>query len=248
MLSRWPGKLMVALIWLAIWQLAAHLIALPVLLPGPGLTLVTLWQLAGDGAFWLSLVFSLLRIMLGYLLALLVGTALGLLCAAWPLAEALLSPLRTLIRSTPVSSFIILVLLWLPIGHVPLFIAGLTVLPIVWLSVQHGIAEVDKGLMEMTRAYQFGRWKRMRHLYAPSVLPYFAAAASTGLGFAWKAGIAAEVIARPLQSIGRNLQDAKVYLQTDRLFAWTLVVILLSIALEKLLRRTVPLLRRGRKP
>ena len=68
-------------------------------------------------------------------------------------------------------------------------------------------------------------------------MPYFLAACTTGLGFAWKSGIAAEVICRPGLSIGRQLQDAKIYLETPEVFAWTATVVVLSILLEKGLLR-----------
>ena len=61
----------------------------------------------------------------------------------------------------------------------------------------------------------------------------------TGLGFAWKSGIAAEVIALPALSVGKNLYDAKIYLERADLFAWTLAVILLSLGLEALLKRAI---------
>ena len=228
---------LVAVFWLLLWQESASLAALPVLLPGPLETLGALMRLASVPAFWLSAGASLLRIMIGYLLALLFGVLLSILCVCSKAAEALLSPLRTLIRATPITSFIILVLLWFRVDRVPVLIAFLTVIPIIWYNVQQGIEQVDPELLEMAKVYTFKPSHLLRYVYLPSVSPYFYSAAATGLGFAWKAGIAAEVIAKPAYSIGKNLQDAKVYLQTESLFAWTLVVILLSLMLEALLKR-----------
>lgn len=230
---------LVAFFWVLLWQAAASMVALPVLLPGPMQTLEALVRLGSVPTFWLSAGASLLRIMMGYALALVFGVLLSILCASIETAEALLSPLRTLIRSTPITSFIILVLLWFNVDRVPIFIAFLTVFPIIWHSVQQGIQQVDVALLEMTKVYTFKPHQVLRYVYLPSVAPYFYSAAATGLGFAWKAGIAAEVIAKPSYSIGKNLQDAKVYLQTESLFAWTLVVILFSLALETILKRVM---------
>jgi NitT/TauT family transport system permease protein len=52
------------------------------------------------------------------------------------------------------------------------------------------------------------------------------------MGVAWKAGIAAAAIALPAVSIGRQLMESKIYLETTDLFAWTSVVIVLSLILE----------------
>ena len=55
------------------------------------------------------------------------------------------------------------------------------------------------------------------------------------MGLAWKAGIAAEVLAHAANSIGGQIYDAKIYIETADLFAWTAVVILMSVLLEKLM-------------
>ncbi len=245
-MSRGVRSLLIAALWIGVWAIAARLVALPVLLPGPWLTVQTLLRLWGTAAFWLSIGASLVRIVAGFLAGAVVGLLLAVVCAWSKAANSVLAPLKTLIRSTPITSFIILVLLWIQIDYVPVFIAMLTVLPIVWQSTQQGIAQVDGDLLEMARAYAFPSKRVLQHIYAPSVLPYFYAACATAMGFAWKSGIAAEVIAKPLHSIGRSLQDAKVYLITEELFAWTLTVVLLSLLLETTLRRIISPRAQGR--
>ena len=61
----------------------------------------------------------------------------------------------------------------------------------------------------------------------------------TGAGFAFKSGVAAEIIASPELSIGRSLQEARIYFETAELLAWTAVIIVLSMIFEKLLIRAV---------
>ncbi|MBO5898784.1 MAG: hypothetical protein J6R04_07220, partial [Clostridia bacterium] len=77
----------------------------------------------------------------------------------------------------------------------------------------------------------------IRRIYLPAVLPYFLSACESSIGLAWKAGVAAEVLALPALSIGKQLYESKLYLETTDLFAWTLVVIVLSLLLEWLTRR-----------
>jgi len=233
---RMARKLLVAACWLILWQAAAQWTALPVLLPSPIATLRTMIALWGTQAFWQSLGASFLRVALGMLAAIAAGIVLAVACALSSWVEAFLSPLRTVVRSTPITSIIILVLLWIRLDVVPVFIAFLTVLPMIWQAVQQGILQTDADLLEMGRVYRFSRQRVLRYIYVPSALPYFYTACATGLGFAWKASIAAEVIARPMHSIGARLQDSKVYLQTEQLFAWTATVILLSILLETALK------------
>ena len=103
--------------------------------------------------------------------------------------------------------------------------------------------------LELARAYRFGRWKTVRLVYVPSVLPYFASAFRTALGLAWKAGVAAEVLCLPKAAIGTQVYNAKIYLETPDLFAWTLVVLALSFALEGILGKLLIRLEgKGRAP
>ena len=139
------------------------------------------------------------------------------------------------IRATPVASFSLLVILWVVTGWVPVVVSGLMVLPVVWGNVSRGIAQTDPLLLEAARAYRFSRWKTVRLVYAPSVLPYFASACHTSLGLAWKAGVAAEVLCQPRLAIGTQVYFSKIYLETPALFAWTLVVLILSFLLERAL-------------
>ena len=138
-------------------------------------------------------------------------------------------------RAVPVVSFILFVLLWTRRGLVPVVVSALMVLPVVWGNVSRGIRETDPRLLEQAGALRFSRLKTVRLVYLPSVRPYFLSAVVTSLGLAWKSGVAAEVLCRPAWAVGTQIVQARDYLETPSLFAWTLVVLLLSLALEKLL-------------
>ena len=76
--------------------------------------------------------------------------------------------------------------------------------------------------------------RQLRGIYLPQVLPYFRSAVSLAVGLCWKAGAAAEVIGLPAGTVGENLYNAKVYFQTPDLFAWTAVIVAVSLVFEKL--------------
>ena len=81
--------------------------------------------------------------------------------------------------------------------------------------------------------------RRAAGIYLPAVLPSFRAAVSVSLGRCWKAGAAAEVIGLPAGTIGERLYTAKVYFETGDLFAWTAVIVAVSVGFEKLFLRAV---------
>ena len=104
---------------------------------------------------------------------------------------------------------------------------------------------MDPGMLEMARVFRIPWWKKLRYLYLPQILPFFRSGCTLAIGLSWKSGVAAEVIGMPRGTIGEHLQQAKVYLDTPDLFCWTVVIVLLSVILEKtataLLRLTTKL-------
>ena len=205
------------------------------LLPGPWTVARTLAALAVTGVFWQTTLLTLARVFTGLLLGVLLGVALAVLTRVSRWCDRILSPAVKIIRATPVASFILLVLLWVGSGRVPVVISALMVLPVVWGNVSEGISETDPQLLELAAAYRFGKGRTLKLVYLPSVAPYFTAGVETSLGLAWKAGVAAEVLCHPKLAIGTQVYFSRTYFETPSLFAWTLVVILLSFLVEKAL-------------
>ena len=229
--------LAVAAFWLLFWQVLSLLVGKSVLLPSPVEVFGRLFTLSLEKSFWLSVGSSLLRVLLGFVLGTVLGALMAVLTFRFPLARDFLSPLLSVIKATPIASFIVLAFICLATGTVPVLTAVLVVLPGVWANVETGLREIDQKLLEMAKAFRMPLSRRFTKIVLPSLKPYFLAAVHSAMGMAWKAGIAAEVICPYGESLGRQLHDAKVYMETVDLFAWTAVVVLLSVILEKLLLR-----------
>ena len=231
--------LAVVLFWLLIWQLAAALVGQELLLPSPLRVARELLRLAGGAEFWLTGAQSIRRVLTGIASAVLLGILLALLTHKSAALRALLSPVMTLVKSTPVASFIILALVWLGRDVVPPVIAALMVLPVVWANVSQGLDGIDPQLLELAQVCRLPRGRVFRRITLPSVLPHLRAALCSALGLGWKAGVAAEILTVPARSIGKRIYEAKIYLETTELFAWTAAVVLLSLVIEGLLLRLV---------
>lgn len=222
------------LLALLVWQLAAASLSSSLLLVSPLRVLERLCGLVREPQFYAAVGFSFVRIVAGFLLGLGCGTLLAVAASRWHLAEVLLWPYVTVIKTTPVASFIILCLIWLDSSSLPVFISFLMVLPIVYANMLEGIRQTDQKLLEMAKLFRVGAGRRLLYIYLPQLRPYLITACSVALGLSWKAGIATEVIGIPDGSIGERLYEAKVYLNSADLFAWTVVIIAVSIAFEKL--------------
>lgn len=241
-LLRW---LLFPLLWIAVWEIVALCVDREVFVPAPARVFVRLWELMQTGRFWGIVGSSIFRVTLGFLAGVLLGTLTGVLTAKLPLTDGLFSPLLTIIRATPVASFIILALVWMGAEATPAFISFLMVFPIMQSHVHTGVRAVSPALLEMARVYRVPALRQVKALYLPAVLPSFSAGCRTCLGLAWKAGVAAEVISIPMRSIGRELHNSKNYLETVDVFAWTVTVIVLSLLIEKLLSALLLRLTKG---
>ncbi|MGN1195162.1 MAG: ABC transporter permease [Acutalibacteraceae bacterium] len=239
-------KLAVLLIWLGVWQAAFIAVGQQILFPSPVQVLLRVFELVAKTEFWQSVALSFLRISAGYILGVFFGVLLAAVTSKSHFLRSLFEPVLTLSRSTPVASFIILALVWIKKDYVPIFIVFLIVLPIIWANVREGIEETDREYLEVAKVFGFGFFKKLKTVYLPCILPYFAAGCTTALGMAWKSGVAAEVLAMPVKSIGYNLYRSKINIETADLFAWTAVVIILSVVLEKLIVFLLKKIREGK--
>lgn len=227
---------LIILLWIFVWQIISMAVSKEILVPSPIKTLTTLLTLVEKASFWSAVGTSMLRILLGFLLSVVFGIIGAVLSYRFGAFRALTSPILTLVRTVPVASFIILALVWIKTNYLPVFISFFTVLPIIWDNVLSGIENTDRYALEAAEVDGAGKWTQIFKIIIPQIIPSFFSALVTGLGFAWKSGIAAEVICHPKNSIGGMLIDAKNYLESPEVFALTATVIILSLLIEKLLR------------
>ena len=112
--------------------------------------------------------------------------------------------------------------------------------PIFFANTLSGIQTVDRDLLELAAVFHVRRGRVVREIIVPSVLPDVYSAASVCLGFSWKSVVAAEVLSSPRYSVGFELYKTHIYLKTPELFAWTVTIIVISLIVEKGLKRLMP--------
>ncbi|MDO4267835.1 MAG: ABC transporter permease subunit [Eubacteriales bacterium] len=226
-------RILIILFWILLWQAASQIIRNDILFAGPMDVVRSLCRLLPTVDFWAAIGQSFCKITLGFLAAFLCGILLGSLAFRLRLLKDLLEPLMLLSRSIPVASFVILALIWAGSENLSVFISFLVVLPMIYVNTLAGLASTDRQLTEMAEVFSLSLPRRVRFLYLPALMPYLASGCKTALGMSWKSGVAAEVIGVPSHTIGEGLYMAKIYLATPDVFAWTLVIILVSALFEQ---------------
>ena len=233
-----------ALFWVLLWALAAQWVNSPLVLPSPLETLEGVFTLAGDFQFFVSIGITLLRVFGGVAISMLLGMVLGLVGGLNELFYEIMNPVVTTIKSLPVVSVIILINLWIASGLVPLVVTFLICFPVAWTNVVQGVRSTDPDLLEMAKVYNVSKSKKIRDIYIPSIKHFWVSALMSAIGLGWKVTVTAEVLANALPSVGMNLYYAKIYLETDLLFSWTLVIVICSYVIEKV---TLYFIRRSRR-
>lgn len=219
---------------LALWQFAAMTLDQSMLLVSPLRVLQRLGTVWMEDGFWGTVWFSFQRIVAGFFLGFLLGLVLAVAAGRIRLLEIFLWPFVVTIKSIPVASFVIISLIWLSASELSVFISFLMVFPVIYSNVLEGIKSTDPKLTEMAEVYHLPFSKRLLYIHMPQLKPFLLSACSVSLGLSWKSGIAAEVIGIPNGSIGEMLYESKIYFNTADLFAWTVIIVLVSLGFEKL--------------
>lgn len=231
--------LAVTAFWVIIWHAAAEIVDKSVVLPTPGVTIRTLFGLIGEEGFITTCAMTVLRIVAGFAIGAVIGTLLGVLSYKSRVLHAFLRPIQTVVKSTPVSSFVLLAIFWMGKEILPSFISSLIVIPIIWSTLTASLASTDRNLIEAADIYKVKGIRRIKYIYIPSVGKEYVSTLETGFGLAWKAGVAAEVLCTPENSLGREIYYSKTYIETEKLFAWTVCIIIISLIFEVLLKKAV---------
>ena len=225
----------VAAFWLAVWALAAALVAQPLILPGPGAVALALLRLVCDGDTWAILAGSGARILGGLALAAVCGGVLAGVSVRSRTFSRLVAPALSFVKATPVACVVVLLLIWLGSARVSIAAVFLMALPGVYFSLVEGLTQADKPLEQMFRLHGVRGWRLFCAHTWREVLPFVLSCARAVIGMSWKAGVAAELIGMAVGTVGERIYQAKLLIETADLLAWTVLVVAASWACERVL-------------
>ena len=230
-------KILIAIIWMLIWQIMAGLIKEEILLPSPLLVFRKFIYLLGQIDFYKAIFASTSKIIGGFILSIIIGTVFAYFAYKSALFHEFISPLIRIFRSVPLASIVIFLLFWANKAYLSIYVSFIMAMPLIFQNVFDGLANISKDILEMTEIYKVTEQNKIKYIYRIKTKPFLHSSIISISGLVFKAGIAAEVIGLPQNSIGNNLYNAKVYLDMPSLFAWTLAILLVSSLFESLLKK-----------
>ncbi|HKL74725.1 MAG TPA: ABC transporter permease [Halanaerobiales bacterium] len=210
-----------------------------IILPSPELTFMTIKNMIFSGEFWVDISYSFFRVGSGYLISLLVGSSIGIAMGLNEKINKLVKPLISTLQTIPNISWILLAIIWFGLNSkIVIFTIFISILPIFVINTEEGVKNTDHKLLEMAHIYDLSFWNTLSKIYFPSVKPYLNSAAVITIERAWKIGAMAELLSLD-SGIGAGLYWARNNLETEYIFAWTLVLVFLGFFSSKLLKKII---------
>lgn len=234
-ISKTMRKTVILLFWLALWQVASSLVGNPLLLPSPWQSVCALGDLAAEKVFYADIGWTAWRCVLAMVLSFAAGAAAAVCSYRSAVVRNLLSLPTSFFKAVPVMAIVIYVILLAKADWVAVIVCFFMCFPIVYTNILSGLDCVDAGYKEAAAVYGLSGFQKVRHIFIPSVMPHIKSAISLIAGLSWKAVVAAEVLSIPTHSLGYRMINSKYYLETDKLFAYIIVIVCLSMAFEKLI-------------
>jgi ABC-type nitrate/sulfonate/bicarbonate transport system permease component len=181
----------------ALWAVVAA-IAQSTSLPSPAAVTLFIVQETLHGDMVLNIGMSLWRVFASFVVAMAIGTAIGLLLGRTRLLDEAVSPWVLVLLNTPALVITALCYIWLGLNEFAAIAAvALNKIPNVAVLLRDGVRSFDPALDDMAAVYRFSPWKRVRHVFLPQLAPFLTGAARSGLALVWKIVLVVELLGRP---------------------------------------------------
>lgn len=231
----WKSKiytLISCVFFAAVWQSAAVLINNEIYIPKIQQVLVGISSIFKDESFLQNIFSSFNRTMVSYTLALVVAIILGVLGAVYPFFQYLMQPLNAFGKTIPTLVLVVLSLVWFDKDKTPYVVGFAIVFPILYEGIRNSILQIDRKIIDMTKIYEINLIDKVINIYLPVVKFYFMSIFVSTISLTFKVVIAGEVHGQPKFGIGSQIQLEKVNFNTSGIFAWIVIIVLISLILE----------------
>lgn len=220
--------------FLLVWFIAAE-IAQSRMLPGPVAVIEYIYKESVHGDLLTQLGITLWRVIASFVVAMVIGSVLGLAMGQSPALNRVLDPWLIVLLNLPALVIIILAYVWFGLNEAAAIGAvALNKIPNVIVTLREGARALDPGLDEMARAYRLSPWSKLRNVTLPQLQPYFAAASRSGLSLIWKIVLVVELLGRS-NGVGFELHLNFQLFNVTAILGYTLAFVAVMLAIEYLL-------------
>lgn len=212
------------------------------LLPAPLVILNRLIEDAQSGSLLFHLGVTLARVTASFMIAMLLGAAIGLIMGSCRRLDILLDGLLLFGLNLPALVTIILCYIWFGLTETAAVLAvAINKIPMVVVNMREGARAIDRALMEVAEVYRLSPMRKFRLVYFPQLSPYIIASMRNGLALIWKIVLVVELLGRS-NGVGFQLSVYFQFFDIAGIFTYTMAFVVVIYLIEWLLMR--PLERR----
>jgi len=220
-----------------VWMIGYVIVSSPMLLPSPVDVVKSLAGLFTKSRSLASMGMTLLRLVIAMAIALLLGGGLGILGGFKTKFSIFFQPIVSILRTVPVISIIVILLILFGFGLTPYLITFLMIFPLIYQAFHDGIRNIDSELIDVYKLEDNRKLTGLRYCYLPLMKNEIETVLLQAAGLGIKVLVMAEYLSQTRTSIGNALYLAKINLSYDEVFAWTIILILLAIGFEAIINR-----------
>lgn len=211
-----------------LWVVLSRIVNNEVIIPSISSTFISMIEIIKGINFPNIIKYTLLRTLIGFSISLLLAMIMGIASSYSKIVYNFMDPISKFLNSVPTIALIVLALIWLNNELVPIFIGFIMVFPLLYETVLSSILNVNKEIIQMAKLYKVGTIDILKNIYIPNILFNLSSIFTSAIGINLKMVIAGEVLAQPKYAIGSSLQLQRMYLNTSGVFAWIVIILLIS--------------------
>ncbi|HCC07622.1 MAG TPA: hypothetical protein DEP72_05625 [Clostridiales bacterium] len=225
--------ILITIFWLLIYQMLYMYIDNDIYIPSIQSILKEIVNIFTNKEQLIDIIFTVGRMIMGSTISIIAAIIIAVICASTTYIFDFVKPAMAILKTAPSIVLIIISLIWLDAEDLPVIICVAMCLPIMFSNIVYGILNIDKVHLDFVKVYNIKKKNVYSYLYISLLKPYFISGVNTIIGISFKVIIATEILALPKYGIGKRIYDSKLYLKTDEMLAWTVIVIVASLLIEK---------------
>lgn len=219
---------------LLVWYVAAVLTDSELIVPDPWTVFRLAFELLGQGAIWLALLSTLARALVAFAISVAVAFGLALLVGVFPRTRCCANAVVTFLRALPTIAVILMMLVVFRSSTVPVVVAFLVAFPVAYSTLVRQF-EHNEQLFDVCKVYNVSAANKIKFYLLPLIRDELLSVAEEELPLCIKVVIAGEVLALPLNAVGREMYVSKIGVETARVVALTLIVFVVCFVISGVL-------------
>ncbi|MDD3080304.1 MAG: ATP-binding cassette domain-containing protein [Paludibacter sp.] len=236
-MKKYLPEILAIITLIAAWQIIALLIGYKAIFPTVPDLIFNIFDVFRTKELYSALAATTVRGIIGFATAFLLAITLAGIASEFPFWKRFIRPFLIMFRSIPVISLVLIALLWFKPANLPVFIALVTMWPVLYQGVLSGIQNTDKKLLEVGKVFGKNRFQIFWQIKFMSAYQLINDSVSTAIGFGWRAVIIGEALSQPLHGIGSSMKRAQVFIDISELIAWTVIAIGMSYLFEFIIKK-----------